>query len=350
MSDAVWGPKDVFISYKRDERSRVVRMGKELEALGLTVWFDAALEPGTSFDEEIAREVSGARAVLVCWSKGSVASRWVRSEAMIAANRRVLVPVFLEMSEPLPPFNLDHAEDLSDWAGEDDHQGWRKVLARVGTLTGRGDALVRWIAARAADQAQLHRQFIADFPTDTLATLAKQRVWVLESEAMRLRLSAELGIQAPGRPIVQEVEELRVRLEVTTMRAENAEDAAKESEAKVTEYRQAAERAIAERDQAQRRFENAAKESEAKVTEYKQAVEQVIAERNQNRREPGLLWKLAVFAVAGTLAGTVTAGSLVYSVGSRTTPAVNELTQKLNESNSARDQARQRVKELVQQV
>src|SRR5262249_34146120 len=68
------------------------------------------------------------------------------------------------------------------------------------------------------------------------------------------------------------------------------------------------------------------------------------------RREPGLLWKLAVFAVAGVLAGTVTAGSLVYSIKSRTTPAVNELTQKLNESNSARDQAQQRVKELVQQV
>ena len=68
------------------------------------------------------------------------------------------------------------------------------------------------------------------------------------------------------------------------------------------------------------------------------------------RREPGSLWKLAVFAVAGTLAGTVTAGSLVYSLGNRTTPAVSELTQKLNESNSARDQAQQRVKELVQQV
>src|SRR5215470_6442509 len=68
------------------------------------------------------------------------------------------------------------------------------------------------------------------------------------------------------------------------------------------------------------------------------------------RGEPRLLWKLAVFAVAGTLAGAVTAGSLVYSIGSRTTPAVNELTQKLNESNSARDQAQQRVKELVQQI
>ena len=68
------------------------------------------------------------------------------------------------------------------------------------------------------------------------------------------------------------------------------------------------------------------------------------------RREPGSLLKLAVFAVAGTLAGTVTAGSLVYSLGNRTTPAVSELTQKLNESNAARDQAQQRVKELVQQV
>ena len=42
-----------------------------------------------------------------------------------------------------------------------------------------------------------------------------------------------------------------------------------------------------------------------------------------------------------------TAGSLVSAIGNRTTPAVNELTQKLNESNSARDQALERIDLLI---
>ena len=42
-----------------------------------------------------------------------------------------------------------------------------------------------------------------------------------------------------------------------------------------------------------------------------------------------------------------TAGSLVSAIGNRTTPAVNELTQKLNESNSARDQAVERIDLLI---
>ena len=121
MSRREWAPKDVFIG-----------LGEALKALGLTVWFDAALEPGASFDEEIAREVSSARAVVVCWSTASVRARWVRSEAMIAARRNVLVPLFLEPSELPPPFNLDHAEDLSDWDGSDAHEGWQKTLRGSG--------------------------------------------------------------------------------------------------------------------------------------------------------------------------------------------------------------------------
>ena len=192
MSRREWAPKDVFIG-----------LGEALKALGLTVWFDAALEPGASFDEEIAREVSSARAVVVCWSTASVRARWVRSEAMIAARRNVLVPLFLEPSELPPPFNLDHAEDLSDWDGSDAHEGWQKILARIGALTGRGDALIRWVAARAQDRAKAYRAFLKDYPSDPLTLPAKERIWSLECEAMRQRLSEELGIAAPPDPTVQ---------------------------------------------------------------------------------------------------------------------------------------------------
>ena len=40
---------DVFISYKRRLRPRVEEIATALRALGVTVWYDAALEAGTSF-------------------------------------------------------------------------------------------------------------------------------------------------------------------------------------------------------------------------------------------------------------------------------------------------------------
>ena len=51
---------DVFISYKRRLRPRVEEIATALRALGVTVWYDAALEAGTSFSAEISSEVRSA--------------------------------------------------------------------------------------------------------------------------------------------------------------------------------------------------------------------------------------------------------------------------------------------------
>lgn len=150
---------DVFISYKRDERAEVEAIARAFEALKLKVWFDAELRSGTSFDQEIERQVRSARCVLVCWSPGAVASDWVRAEATIGRQRDVLAAVMLRPCDLPPPFNLVHAENLTSGpAGE----GWLRVLERVGGLTGRpglaafalaldGAALGAWIAANGRD-------------------------------------------------------------------------------------------------------------------------------------------------------------------------------------------------------
>ncbi len=56
---------DVFISYKRRVRPQVERVAAALRAEGLDVWFDAALEAGSSFSAEISAQVRGARCILV---------------------------------------------------------------------------------------------------------------------------------------------------------------------------------------------------------------------------------------------------------------------------------------------
>lgn len=122
---------DVFISYKRDQRPQVEKIAERLQELGLTVWFDAWLESGTSFDEEINQEVRSAKAVLVCWTASAVGSRWVRAEALIGLERGVLTAASLEPVELMPPFNLIHAEDLAGWQGNVTHLNWCRLVDRI---------------------------------------------------------------------------------------------------------------------------------------------------------------------------------------------------------------------------
>lgn len=130
---------DVFISYKRSDRHRIEPIAAGLQALGFSVWYDARLDAGSSFDEEITRELRAARCVLVCWSQGSVESEWVRAEATEGRKRGVLASCLLEPCEPYPPFNLVHHEDLSAWRGDDKDAAWLRLRDVVGRRV-RGEA------------------------------------------------------------------------------------------------------------------------------------------------------------------------------------------------------------------
>jgi len=59
---------DVFISYKQRMRPKVVLIARALEALGVSVWFDAELRAGKSFGAVINSELSKAGCVIVCWT------------------------------------------------------------------------------------------------------------------------------------------------------------------------------------------------------------------------------------------------------------------------------------------
>jgi TIR domain len=158
------GAPDVFISYKRDERSEVVAIAGRLEALKLRVWFDAQMQSGTTFDSEIHKQVLAARAVLVCWSPGAAQSEWVRSEATIGQKRGVLAAAMLKPCDLPPPFNIVHADDLTTGIGPGNPE-WLRVVERIGMLAGRPglaafealelgrdkSAYAAWIAANSGD-------------------------------------------------------------------------------------------------------------------------------------------------------------------------------------------------------
>ena len=84
---------DIFISYSSEDRDLVAKLARDLEAHGLTVWWDFNLVGGQGFREQIHEQLTAAYAVIVIWSRASVASKWVLDEADEAARMKKLIPL-----------------------------------------------------------------------------------------------------------------------------------------------------------------------------------------------------------------------------------------------------------------
>jgi hypothetical protein len=110
---------DVFISYCSNDRPRARQVADALGRDGFSVWWDRDIPPGKSFDLVIEQAVEEARCIVVLWSKESVVSEWVKTEAAEGARRKILVPVLIEPDARIPlEFRRIQAADLSGWTGE----------------------------------------------------------------------------------------------------------------------------------------------------------------------------------------------------------------------------------------
>ncbi len=103
----------IFVSYSREDRKRVLPIIKLLEDAGYTLWWDGLLEGGDRFSRTTEAALEGARAVVVLWSRTSVASHWVHDEATRGRDRRCLVPLSLDGSEPPLGFRQFQTIDIS---------------------------------------------------------------------------------------------------------------------------------------------------------------------------------------------------------------------------------------------
>jgi TIR domain len=125
---------NVFVSYARRDRERVLALVSALELEGLSVWWDPNLVPGKRFRDIIARELEAADSVVVVWTAASIQSDYVQDEAEDARERGVLVPVKLEPVKPPAGFRQVQAADLSQWTGSGQHPEFRILLSAVHTL------------------------------------------------------------------------------------------------------------------------------------------------------------------------------------------------------------------------
>lgn len=127
---------DIFISYTREERAAARHFAECFAAEGFSVWWDAVLRSGQTFDEVIEKELRAAKAAVVLWSPRSVASRWVRAEATLADRANKLVPVIIESCNLPIIFELTHAADLADWTGDTSDNRWQMLVSDLRRLTG----------------------------------------------------------------------------------------------------------------------------------------------------------------------------------------------------------------------
>ncbi|HWE47950.1 MAG TPA: TIR domain-containing protein [Caulobacteraceae bacterium] len=159
---------DVFISYARDDQATAERFARALEAGGFTVWWDAALRSGETYDEVIETSLRNALAVIVLWSPHSVASRWVRAEATLADRAKTLIPAMIAPCDLPIVFELTHTAKLTGWSGDVRHPAWTALVADVRRLVDQGRErtadVTQPAAPSAAPEAKTDRPLVMVLP------------------------------------------------------------------------------------------------------------------------------------------------------------------------------------------
>jgi hypothetical protein len=141
---------DIFISYSREDRAAARYFAECFVQEGFSVWWDAALHSGETFDEVIEKELKASKAVVVLWSPRSVQSRWVRAEATLADRRNKLAPVVIESCDRPIIFELHHTVDLADWTGDTTDARWKSFIHDIHRIIERSSG----VAPPPADKAK----------------------------------------------------------------------------------------------------------------------------------------------------------------------------------------------------
>lgn len=122
---------DIFLSYARADKARVAALVAAFESMDLSVWWDPEVTPGEEFDDAISTALDAAKVVIVVWTPISVASRWVRGEARVGADRGVLVPVRFESAMLPIDVRAIQTIDLDRWNGDTQSAEFQLLLRTV---------------------------------------------------------------------------------------------------------------------------------------------------------------------------------------------------------------------------
>ncbi len=139
LTDQLSAQPTVFVSYSRGDRKRASPIIAQIEAAGFSVWWDGLLAGGARFSQQTEAALETAKAVVVLWSKTSVASHWVHDEATRGRDRGCLVPLSVDGTEPPLGFRQFQVIDVSHAKLRADDPEMQRVVRAIAALHGAED-------------------------------------------------------------------------------------------------------------------------------------------------------------------------------------------------------------------
>jgi TolB-like protein/Flp pilus assembly protein TadD len=94
-------PADVFISYSREDKDRVLDLAAKLRSAGVSLWIDqGGIDGATLWGEEIVKALENAKVLLLVVTESAVRSHNVAKEVVLASERKGhILPVHLEPTQ-----------------------------------------------------------------------------------------------------------------------------------------------------------------------------------------------------------------------------------------------------------
>jgi hypothetical protein len=193
--------RHVFISYSTERRSLTEALARDLEAQGISIWWDTSLLAADKFREEIERRIDDAHAVIVIWTPESIRSYWVKAEADRAWDLgQKLINTHTNEVHPrrqIPmPFNQAHSVDVTN------RPAIIAALRKFGVLSSPllilstpereqlsakalndAIALEHWKVLQNTNSAVELRAFLDDFADSKLTKLVRERLVELEARS-----------------------------------------------------------------------------------------------------------------------------------------------------------------------
>ena len=129
---------DIFISYSRQDQAYAKSLATTLESAGWSVWWDHKIAVGSSFDEEIQKQLDVSLCVIVLWSSSAVSSMYVKAEAAEALRRGVLLPIALDQARiPLPFGRIQSVRWIGSPARFEESDELGKLTSAIFNLTSK---------------------------------------------------------------------------------------------------------------------------------------------------------------------------------------------------------------------